>query len=193
LIKPGSIDQIAVGFLDLVGALDLLAEFGIEYAIDKDNPAVKSPILTVSRGNNAFYFSGYSPNTTVQQRLKFPQGAPLFTGFEARLENGSATYSMPTAWHKECRVFVEQQEGIISCKQAYSGDQHITRRMQVTGLKNATVRIYPEDKITAGNLQLFLNSSYPWKRGKLSFKEGDKKLGKHFMVENITGELGIAW
>lgn len=171
----------------------VLKEFGIEYAIDKDSPAIKSPILTVSRGDNAFYFSGYSPNITVKQRLKFPQGAPLFTGFETKLENGAATYSMPTAWHKECRVFVEQEEGVLSCKQAYSGDQYITRRMQVTGLRNATIRIYPEDNITFDKLQLFLNSSYPWKSGKLEFKVGDKILGKHFIVENITGELGIAW
>ena len=33
----------------------VLKEFGIEYGIDKDNPSVKNPILTVSRSNNAFF------------------------------------------------------------------------------------------------------------------------------------------
>ena len=50
---------------------------------------------------------------------------------------------------------MEQQEGILSCKEAYSGQREITRRLQLTGLKNATVRIYPEEKITAEKLQLF--------------------------------------
>jgi hypothetical protein len=147
----------------------------------------------VSRSNNGFYFSGYSPNTTVQQRLKFPQGAPILTGFETRLDKGYSTYSLPTAWHKECRIFVEQQEGILSCKEAYSGQREITRRLQLTGLKNATVRIYPEERITAEQLQVFLNASYPWQKGRISVKEGDKKLGRHFVVENVSGELGLAW
>ena len=171
----------------------VLKEFGMEYGIDKDNPSIKNPILTISRGNNGFYFSGYSPNSTVRQRFKFPQGAPVFTGFETQLETGFLTYSLPTAWHKESRVSVREQEGILSCKEAYSGHQEISRRLQLTGLKNATVRIYPEEKITKEKLQVFLNAAYPWKTGRVNFKEGDKKLGYHFIVENVTGDMGIAW
>lgn len=171
----------------------VLKEFGIQYGIDKLDPSVKSPILTVSRSNNAFFFSGYSPNTTVQQRFHFLQGAPLFTGWETRLDSGFSTYATPTAWHKECRIFVDQQDGIISCKEAYSGQREIRRRLQVKGLKNATVRIYPEDGIGDAHLQVFLNASYPWKKGRIDFKRGDEKLGYHFVVENVTGELGVAW
>lgn len=170
-----------------------LKEFDINYSVDKYDPSVKSPILTVSRSNNAFFFSGYSPNTTVQQRFKFPQGAPVFTGFETILDKGYSTYFLPTAWHKECRIFVDQQDGIISCKEAYSGQREISRRLQLAGLKNATVRIFPEEKITEEQLQVFLNSSYPWQKGRMAFKIGDKKLGYHFVVENVTGDLGIAW
>lgn len=171
----------------------VLKEFGLEYGIDKNDPSIKNPVLTVSRSNNGFFFSGYSPNTTVKQRFKFPQGAPVLTGFETILEKGYSTYSMPTAWHKECRIFVDQQEGILSCKEVYSGVREITRRLQLTGLKNATVRIYPEEKITSEQLQVFLNAAYPWQKGRIKFKEGDKTLGYHFVVENVTGELGIAW
>jgi hypothetical protein len=171
----------------------VLKEFGLEYDIDKNDPSIKSPILTISRSDNGFFFSGYSPITVVKQRFKFPQGAPVLTGYETLLEKGFTTYAMPTAWHKECRIFVEQPEGLLSCKEVYPGVREITRRLQLTGLKNATVRIYPETKITAGQLQVFLNSAYPWQKGKISVKEGDKKFGYHYVVENVTGELGIAW
>ena len=170
-----------------------LKEFGLESGIDKDNPSVKNPVLAISRSNNGFFFSGYSPNITVKQRFRFPQGAPVFTGWETRLEKGFATYNAPTAWHKECRIFVDQQEGILSCKEVYSGQRNITRRIQLTGLKNATVKIYPEEKITMDKLEVFLNSSYPWKKGKIAVKAGDKKSGYYFVVENVSGELGIAW
>lgn len=171
----------------------VLKEFGMEYGIDKDNPSIKNPILTVSRSNNGFFFSGYVPNTTVKQRFKFPQGAPVLNGFETKLDKGFSTYSLPTAWHRECRIFVEQEDGIISSKEIYSGEREISRRIQVTGLKNATVRIYPEEKITEQNLRVYLNASYPWKTGQTVFKQGDAKLGKHYIVENVSGDLVVAW
>ena len=171
----------------------VLNAFDIYYGIDKESPAVKNSILTISRSDNGFFFSGYVPNSTVIQKFKLPQGAPVFTGFETTLKKGWSTYSLPTAWHKECRIFVEQQDGILSCKEAYSGQREIGRRLQLSGLKNATVRIYPSENISASTLQLFLNSSYPWKKGRIEFKEDDKKYGKCFVVKNVTGELGIAW
>ncbi len=171
-----------------------LKAFDFNYGIDKAGPAVKNPVLTISRSNNAFIFSGYSPNTTVLQKFRLPQGAPVFTGFETRLKNGFSTYSMPTAWHKECRIFVEQAEGILSCKEEYSGQREISRRLQLAGLQKATVRIYPGEAATPESLQVFLNSSYPWKTGRITFKEEENKtFGKCYVVENVTGTLGIAW
>ncbi|HEY4207575.1 MAG TPA: hypothetical protein VGM31_12210, partial [Puia sp.] len=171
-----------------------LKAFDFNYGIDKESPDIKNPILTISRSDNGFFFSGYSPNTTVLQKFRLPQGAPVLTGFETRLQNGYSTYSMPTAWHKECRIFVEQAEGILSCKEVYSGYREISRRLQLTGLQKATVRIYPEEKISAADLQVFLNSSYPWKTGRIPFREeNNPAFGKCYIVENITGTLGIAW
>lgn len=171
----------------------VLKEFGMEYSIDKENPSIKNPILTVSRSNNGFFFSGYVPNTTVTQRFKLPQGAPVFKGFETKMEKGLSTYSLPTAWHRECRIFVEQEDGIISCKEIYSGEREISRRIQISGLKNATVRIYPDEKVTDKNLKVYLNSSYPWQTGKIAFKQGATKLGKHYIVEKVSGDLVVAW
>lgn len=171
----------------------ILKVFDFNYGIEKETPAIKNPILTISRSDNGFFFSGYTPNTTVLQKFRLPQGAPVFTGFETKLQNGFSTYYLPTAWHKECRIFVEQPDGILSCKEAYSGQQEISRRLQITGLKKATVRIYPGDKASAASLQVFLNASYPWKTGRIAFKEEDNESGKCYVVENVSGELGIAW
>jgi len=174
-----------------------LHEFGFDFSVDKQNPSVKSPVLTITRSNNAFVFSGYNPSNTVKLRFKMPQGAPLFFGLETKLENGSSTYTMPTAWNRECRVFVEQNSGIVSYKELYSGQLGITKRFQINGLKNATVRIYPENNITTQQFHPYINVyqkfEYPWLGGEIPYKIGDEKFGKYYVVENVTGELVVAW
>lgn len=170
-----------------------LAEFGLQYGVDKESPGIKNPILTINRSNNGFFFSGYVPNTTVRQRLKLPLGAPLLIGYQTKLEKGAATYNLPTSWHRECRVFVEQADGIVSCREAHSGQKEISRRLEVSGLKNATVRIFPPDNITEKDLQVFLGASYPWRKGRIAFKQETATGARHFIVENVTGDLGIAW
>ncbi|MBL7965833.1 MAG: hypothetical protein JNK09_02475 [Prolixibacteraceae bacterium] len=171
----------------------VLHEFGLDCSVDKQDPSVKNPVLTIARSNNAFIFSGYNPGNTVKLRFKMPQGAPLLHGYETKLEKGNSSFVMPTAWSRECRIFVEQNEGIVSCKELHSGQVGITKRFQVTGLKGATVRIYPEDHVTAQSFHAYANSGYPWKTGQVSFTTGDEKLGKHFVVENVTGTIVVSW
>jgi hypothetical protein len=170
-----------------------LKEFGIEYGVAKEEAATKNPILTISRNENGYFFSGYVPNTTVGQRFKMTAGAPLLNGFQTKLVNGYSTYMLPTAWHREVRVFVDQQEGIVSCKEGHSGQKGISRRLHVSGLKNATVRIYAPENISAETLEVFLNAGYPYRNGQVKVKAGDAALGKHFVVEGATGEMTIAW
>ncbi|MFZ4725529.1 MAG: hypothetical protein ACOYMD_08775, partial [Paludibacter sp.] len=174
-----------------------LHEFGLDFSVDKQDPSVKSPVFTISRSNNAFMFSGYNPSNTVKLRLKMLQGAPLFLGMETKLENGNSTYTMPTAWNRECRFFVEQNSGIVSLKELSSGELGISKRFQINGLKNATVRIYPENNITTQQFHAYINVyqkfEYPWFGGDIPFKTGDEKLGKYFVVENVTGELVVIW
>ncbi|WP_138476687.1 hypothetical protein [Dyadobacter bucti] len=170
-----------------------LQEFGMNLDIVKEDPSVKNPVLTIARSNNAFIFSGYNPNSTIQNKFRFPQGAPLLLGLDTKLDQGNSVYTLPTSWNRESRVFVGQNDGIVSLKELHSGEMGISKRFRVSGLKNATVRIYAEDDITAKDFHAYLNANYPWKEGKISFKEGDPKLGKHFVVENITGSLVVSW
>jgi hypothetical protein len=171
----------------------VLQEFGIDCHVDKQDPTIKNPVLTIARSNNAFIFSGYNPSNTVKLRLKMAQGAPLLLGLETKLENGKSSYLMPTAWNRECRIFVKQKDGIVSCKELHSGQVGITKRFQVTGLQNASVLIYPEDHVDAHTFHAYLNAVYPWSEGEISFKAGDEKAGKYFMIENLTGNLVVSW
>ena len=100
---------------------------------------------------------------------------------------------MPTSWNRESRVFVEQQEGIVSFKELHSGQKGVTKRYSVDGLKNATVRIYPEEHVTDQQFRAYVNASYPWKTGQVSFRKGEDQFGKHYVVENVTGNLVVSW
>ena len=190
LLTPDDPDKYFIGPLHL---RYVLPEFGISHGVEKRDPSIKNPVLTVARSNNAFIFSGYNPNSTVKQRFKFQQGAPLLLGLETKLDKGSSTYTMPTSWNRESRVFVEQQEGIVSFKELHSGQKGVTKRYSVDGLKNATVRIYPEEHVTDQQFRAYVNASYPWKTGQVSFRKGEDQFGKHYVVENVTGNLVVSW
>lgn len=121
------------------------------------------------------------------------QGAPLLLGLETKLEKGNSTYVMPTAWNRECRLFITQNDGIVSCKELHSGQMGIKKRFQVTGLKNGIIRVYPQDDVTVQTFHAYVNSDYPWKTGQFPFALGDEKLGKYFLIENVTGNLVVSW
>jgi hypothetical protein len=171
----------------------VLPEFGISHFLEKQDPSIKNPVLTIARSNNAFIFSGYNPNSTVVQHFRFRQGAPLLLGLDTKLAEGNSTYTMPTSWNRECRVFVEQNDGIVSYKEQTAAVKGVTKRYSISGLQNATVRIYPEDHTTETQFRAYVDSGYPYKTGQVAFKPGNEKLGKHFVVENVTGSLVISW
>ncbi|GGM89773.1 hypothetical protein GCM10010967_23310 [Dyadobacter beijingensis] len=170
-----------------------LAAFDMHCVIEKENPAVKSPVLTIARSHNAFIFSGYHPNSTITDRFKFPQGAPLLLGLETKLDAGHSVYNLPTAWNRECRIFVTQNEGIVSYKELHSGVKDIDKRFQVSGLEGATVRVYAPEHISLEKFEAYINAAYPWKTGRIKVSEGDPKLGRHFVAEHVTGTLTVAW
>lgn len=167
-----------------------LFDFSIVY--DKKHPDIKNPVNCISRNDNAFWFSGYVPNLTVEQRFRFPQGAPIFTGWETEIKEGWSTYRFPKAFFEECRIFVEQESGIISCfeiPRRYKKE----RRIQITGLSDSKIRFYPPESFSKSDIQVFLNTNYPFKEGKVEPVASDPTLGYFFELENVTGQLVIAW
>ncbi|OQB43219.1 MAG: hypothetical protein BWY09_00242 [Candidatus Hydrogenedentes bacterium ADurb.Bin179] len=168
--------------------------FGYDFVVTKRLAEQPNPLVCVARKHNGFFFSGYSPDTTVSERFRFPQGAPVLIGYETWLDEGCSTYTMPRAWHRECRVFIDgQKDGKLSCREAHSGHYGVQRRLQVAGLEDATLRFYPDTSCDVNNVRIAVNSNYPYDAGKIKLKEGDPKYGRHFIVENVTGQVNIAW
>lgn len=167
-----------------------LEELGYSIRFKKANGDLKTPVIMLHRSNNSVIFSIYSANTTVETLLKFPLGAPILIGYETELQNEFASYRFPRAEHRECRVFVEQQSGIVGAKEIYPTNYKYRRRIMVTGLKNATVRFFGEEYCKK-NITAVLNSEYPW-------QDTDKfdceiiespEFGTYFEARNVTGEL----
>jgi len=189
LLAPDDPDKWFIG-----GALmrHTLCAMGYEFAVNKKSPAQRDPVVCVARSNNGFYFSGYSPNTTVELGLRFPQGAPLLLGFETQLIEGCSTYTMPRAWRRECRVFVEQEKNSeLSCVEVHSGEIGVCRRMLVKGLEDATIRFYPEG---SGEVRMLVNAGYPYETGEIEYGIGNNTTFGHCLVaREISGSLLISW
>ena len=100
--------------------------------------------MAISRKNNALLFSVYNSNTTTDAILKFPLGAPILIGCEAEMLDGKSAYRFSRGEQRECRVFVEQNDGYVSCREAPPVNARYRRAIRVNGLKDATVRLFPE-------------------------------------------------
>ena len=167
-------------------ALDRL---GLQIRFDK-RPGVKSPVIMSHRHDNAVIFSVYSPSTTVKTALRYPWGAPVLDGYETILENGFSTYHFPKAEHRECRVFVEQAEGIVSCQEIPPVSAQYRRRVEISGLQNATVRFFAEE-YCRDNIQVLRNSHRD------NYFVGDPFAGEYvtdgnltwYEVKNVTGRM----
>ncbi len=151
------------------------------------------PVMTLHRFDNAFIFSIFSPSTTVKTKIKMPYGAPILDAYETKLEDGYSTYYFPKAEHKECRVFVEQESGIVSCSELAPVSCEYRRRVIVKGLKNATVRFlgesYCKDRVCG-----VLNSFSDFYEVGDNFEFETKVIDgiTFYEAENVTGELVLS-
>lgn len=170
-----------------------MQRFGIYIGYEKQVQGSREPITMISRNENAFYFSGYCPDTTVRMKLKFPLGAPLLLGSETYLENKCSVYTHPRAWHKECRVFVEQEDGgIISCKEIAPVSYFMYRRIEVKGLKNAKVTILPR-KGFENNTEILVNPVGPLIVGEIHKENRIMTIwGAVIQLDNVTGTIVIS-
>ena len=170
-----------------------LNKLGYKISYNKINGSIKNPINCIYRNDNAYFFSGYVPNLTVQQSFKFPQGAPLFVGTETELRAGYATYSFPKSWHKECRMFVTQEDdGIVTCSEMAPVEFFVKRKIGINGLKNAKVRVYP-GKEHPHYKAMPKNNHYPQKEIILHSEKKSDETGFFYEYENVTGQLVVAW
>ncbi len=186
LLQPHDPREYFISETLMTKALGML---GYQIVFEK-NHNEKDPVIMLHRHNNAYVFSAYMASTTVKTKLKFPLGAPVLDAYETVLEDGWATYCFPKAERRECRVFVEQESGIVGCRERNSCSYYDRRRIEVTGLKNATVRFLAED-YCASDIKVVLNSHVDfWLVGDSfdsSFVEKDGI--RYFEARNVTGDM----
>jgi len=172
----------------------VLRKLGIFIHFSCDNMKTKTPVPVISRHENAFYFAGYNPDTTVKIRFQMPQGAPLFTTSDTRIVNGSAEYSLPVAWRKECRIFIKQKEnGTVKTRIIFSGMAGVKRRIKISGLKNADISFFHEPD-SLKTLKVLKNPVNPFLVGDfLEFEKRDDESGQYVIVRNVSGEVLFSW
>ena len=160
------------------------------YTIDfiKRKKDQKPPTLAITRHDKGFFFSAYNANTTTDTILKFPLGAPILCGTEAEIFDGYASYRFGRGDHRECRVFVAQNEGVISCREAPPVNARYRRAISITGLKNATVILFSEkDRECAVSIAQTTDETPQFDpRFKIV---NDKTYGKYLKGENISENI----
>ena len=172
----------------------MLSQFGYDIRIQRHQLDTKTPVTLVHRHKNGYFFSGFTPDTTASIHLRFPQGAPLLLGYETHLKDGYSTYHMPRAWNRECRVFIEQDNpSILSCVELPAVSYRGKRKIAVYGLKDATVRFYPEAGFEETTTAL-LNSNAPYVVGEdVEVILRRDSSGSYLETSGISGWLIFTW
>ena len=149
---------------------------------------IKPPTIAISRFENAHFISVYNANTTTDTLLHTPLGAPILLGCETEIKDGFASYRFARAEHRECRVFVEQKDGVISCREQAPGNNFYRRAIYIKGLKDATVRLFSEPNcpFEASNGKSKL---YRFVLDERFHEVEDAVYGKYLLGEHINGDI----
>lgn len=165
----------------------ILSDFGYSIDFIKKKCDIKSPVISVSKYDNADIYSVYNPNTTTVTRLKMPLGAPILLGMETEISEGYSNYTFSRGERRECRVFVNQRKGIISCRENPPVNARFRRAIKITGLDDATVCLFGE-RGTEVAVSLSTTDETP-KFDKRFKSVTDSKNGTYLMGEHISGEI----
>lgn len=171
---------------------ETLELFGVGHRVHANRGTQKDPVLTVHRHQNAFYFTGYSPNTNVSQSFSMPWGAPLFTGREAELVGGRSHYHMGRAWRRECRVFVKQKgDSEMAVVEQPSGMVGVKRRLRVKGLEGGDLVFFP---VPGSSPTFLLDPQDPYLAGNfLKPEKVDGPHGPYYTIPGLGKDLLISW
>lgn len=153
----------------------------------------RSPVIMLHRNNNAFIMTVFQDSTTVKSKIRFPFGAPVLDGYETAIEDGFATYHFPKCEHRELRAFVEQDGGIVKCREYPPRiiDNRCRRRIQISGLQNATVRFLGET-YCAENLEVQLSPNgvfQSYTSAPITWEYVTVEGTRFCQICNVTGDL----
>jgi len=172
----------------------VLGQMGLTIEWPKGIPTSTSPLLTIHRHRNAFVLSGGQPQGSTPVQLGFRMGAPLFPGYQNRVENGTTLYAGPPSWHHVVRAFVvESGESLVTCHIVPPVQHGFTERLLLSGLRDATVRFFPEPG-TEDKLEILRDPQFPYFVG--DFVKPvleDTADGRLVTVTHVTGEVIFSW
>lgn len=77
----------------------------------------RTSAIMLHRNNNALIISVLQDSAIVKTKLRFHFGASVLRGYETLLKNGYATHRFPESERNEIRTFVEQESGIVKCRE----------------------------------------------------------------------------
>ncbi len=166
-----------------------LEAFGFVIDFKVYDPSMKTTTMTVANSNNSLVLSSYNQTTALDTFLKFPLGAPVFTGRSAIIEKGTAKYNFSVSEHLECRVFVNQEGGVVTVKEQPPCNKKFRRRLQITGLKDATVCFFAEDYCKES---LFIGSEKAMDFDPVEFKGfaiTKDEFGTYYKGEHLNGSF----
>ena len=176
----------------------LLQAFGYHFQQVRPRPDTKPALNFVTRKRNGFIFSGFKADTTVVLKYGFPQGAPLLVQTEAEVAGGLATYFLDKSFHRECRAFVRQADGgVLSCMEKPPFPTGMERKLQVSGLADADVTIYPPlERMAEATVELDGKPVDVTDTGGTSggrTLRGARRLKDRIELQGITGVLSVNW
>ncbi len=151
-------------------------------------PLSSPVVLFISRSRGAYFLNGHKPDSTVVTNLSFPEGAPVATERETIVENNSAKYTFDKSFHYECRVFVKQKEcSVILVKQRPPRPVEVNRKLDISGLKKATVTVYCDPE----NFNTKLLKVITLAGKQVAFKID--KIRKVMVIENTSEDISVMW
>ncbi len=167
---------------------------GIVIRHAKTQTSQRTPMHTVSRSRNGFFFSGYNASDVEGILWQTAHGAPLLTGSYATISAAGSNYRMPPAWHHECRIFVQQAEASkVECRELPSIQFGISRRLLVTNLKDAALRFFPVQG-TETQVSVLADPAFPYLVGNF-LKPVTKNDADGGWLETgpVTGSVLFSW
>ena len=173
---------------------EVMRELGFEISYSAPDEKALLPKMLISRNDNGFVYTVYTPNQTVSTSIRTPYGAPILDGYEVEINGGAARYNFPKCVFKECRVFVAQESGVVSVRESNIGSVTHRRKIVVDGLCGATVRIFPEDYCKDEVYFGIFDERHPFfPDDKFVGTKISRKPGEEYCeVENVNGTLLIA-
>lgn len=172
----------------------MLEKFG--YVLRFRKPALDTvdPLILAARARNGWFFSGFTPSTSVQLEWRFPDGVPIPVGCDVALRDGLGTMSLARAWHRECRVLVRQEEaGEVTCRERMQQAVDTTRRLVLTGLKNATVTFLHDSTAADAPVRFESMVQQWWHPGQEPEIPSQPAGPNRSVVHGVTGKLSISW